>query len=80
MLKITSLITKNGNLVNGPLVISPNIFEDDRGFFMRVGMLKLLKKILKKKISVSFKTIIQNLQLVFLEVSIINYLLLHKVN
>ena len=33
MLKTSSLITKNGNLVNGPLVISPNIFEDDRGFF-----------------------------------------------
>ena len=49
MLKITSLITKNGNLVNGPLVISPNIFEDDRGFFYESWNDKTFKEILKKE-------------------------------
>ena len=49
MLKITSLITKSGNLVNGPLVISPNIFEDDRGFFYESWNVKTFKKILKKE-------------------------------
>ena len=49
MLKITSLITKNGNLVNGPLVISPNIFEDDRGFFYESWNSKTFKEILKKE-------------------------------
>ena len=49
MLKITSLITKNGNLVNGPLVISPNIFEDDRGFFYESWNVKTFKEILKKE-------------------------------
>ena len=49
MLKITSLITKNGTLVNGPLVISPNIFEDDRGFFYESWNVKTFKKILKKE-------------------------------
>lgn len=49
MLKITSLITKNGNLVDGPLVISPNIFEDDRGFFYESWNVKTFKEISKKE-------------------------------
>ena len=49
MLKTSSLIAKNGNLVNGPLLISPNVFEDDRGFFYESWNVKTFKEILKNE-------------------------------
>jgi dTDP-4-dehydrorhamnose 3,5-epimerase len=45
---ITNLSTKDNDVVKGPLLISPNCFEDDRGFFLEewneVEWIKLLEE------------------------------------
>ncbi|BEV36628.1 dTDP-4-dehydrorhamnose 3,5-epimerase [Synechococcus sp. M16CYN] len=32
-MKVKTLKSKQGNLVSGPLILSPHVFEDDRGWF-----------------------------------------------
>ena len=48
MLEKKFLKTKKGKEVNGPLIIVPNIFEDDRGFFYESWNLKTFREIIKK--------------------------------
>lgn len=33
-MKVERLLTKDGNLVDGPLLITPSLYVDERGFFM----------------------------------------------
>ena len=36
--------TKNEIVIEGPLLLIPEVFEDERGFFMKVGIKMLLTK------------------------------------
>ena len=49
MLKINPLKSKHGNLINGPLEINPNVYEDDRGFFYESWNLKTFKEVFKNE-------------------------------
>ena len=35
---IKSIITENGSTLNGPVIIEPRVFRDERGSFLKVGI------------------------------------------
>ena len=49
MSKIKPLKSQHGNLINGPLEIIPNVYEDDRGFFYESWNLKTFKEVFKNE-------------------------------
>ena len=42
---VVQIYSHNNNLIDGPLLLKPNIFEDERGYFYESWNKKLLKKL-----------------------------------
>ena len=40
-MKIKKLFNTNDELIEGPLLIEPEIFYDERGYFLRFGIKKI---------------------------------------
>ena len=59
-MKIEKIKSSENLFIDGPIILIPDKFSDERGFFTRVGIKKFLILLLKE-ISLLFKIITQNL-------------------
>ena len=50
-IKVTLLQNNQGEIVDGPLILSPEVFHDNRGFFYESWNMKKINKLLAKNIS-----------------------------